>query len=229
MTNRTQWTPALIDALRALYPDQTAANVSHALGMSAGAIYQKAYALGLRKSEAFKTSAQSGRIARGRTDPRMVATQIKPGATPWNKGLPGSTGLHPNSRSTQFRKGEMQGAAQHNYVPIGTLRLTKDGYLERKVTDDTSIYPARRWIALHRLVWEAARGPIPPGHIVVFRIGQKTVIEAELTIDRLECISRGEHAKRNHPRSKSPELGRLIQLKGAITRQVNRRIKESQQ
>ncbi|MFA9287955.1 HNH endonuclease signature motif containing protein [Comamonas sp. SY3] len=122
----------------------------------------------------------------------------------------------------------MQGAAQHNYVPIGTVRLTKDGYLERKVTDDPNIYPARRWIALHRLLWEASHGPIPPGHIVIFKAGQKTAIEADLTIDRLECISRGENAKRNHPRSKSPELAKLVQLKGAITRQVNRLIKESQ-
>lgn len=116
----------------------------------------------------------------------------------------------------------MTGAAQHNYVPIGTLRVSKDGYLERKMNDDPNIYPARRWVAVHRLVWEASHGPIPDGHIVVFKPGMKTSVLEDVTHDRLECITRAEHARRNHPRSKSPELAKLVQLKGAITRQVNR-------
>jgi hypothetical protein len=47
-------------------------------------------------------------------------------------------------------------------------------------------------------------------------------VEADITADKLECISRAQHAHRNHPRNKSPELAKLAQLKGAITRQVNR-------
>jgi hypothetical protein len=86
--------------------------------------------------------------------------------------------------------------------------------------------PTRRWKAVHRLVWEAANGPIPAGHIVVFKPGTKTVAEAEITADKLECITRTENLRRNHPRNKSPELGRLVQLKGAITRQVNRIARE---
>jgi hypothetical protein len=32
----------------------------------------------------------------------------------------------------------------------------------------------RNWVAVHRLVWEQAHGPVPPGHIVVFRPGRHT-------------------------------------------------------
>jgi hypothetical protein len=39
-------------------------------------------------------------------------------------------------------------------------------------------------------------------------------------------ITRAQHARRNHPNTRSPELGRLYQLKGQITRQVNRLQKE---
>lgn len=211
-----------------MYPDNTGDAVAQALGCTTKAVYAKVAELGLRKSEAFKAGEKSGRIMRGRTDPRMIATQIKPGAVPWNKGKPGATGLHPNCRHTQFKAGRAP-EENSNYLPIGSLRVSKDGYLERKFTDDRSIVPARRWVAVHRLVWEAAHGPIPTGYIVVFKPGQKTAVEADVTVNRLECISRAENARRNHPRNKSPELAKIVQLKGAITRQVNRIIRESQQ
>ncbi len=223
---RRRWTPDEITVLRSLYPDHAAASVALVLGRPERAVYHKANALGIAKSEAYLASAASGRIQRGRTDPRMVATQIKPGATPWNKGVARSTGLHENCRRTQFKPGRRP-EENANYQPIGSLRMSKDGYLERKVTDDQSIFPARRWVAVHRLVWEAAHGPIPHGHIVVFRPGLKTAQLEEVTADRLECISRAENARRNHPRNRSPELARLVQLKGAITRQVNRIAREA--
>ncbi len=225
---RKPWTPREIALLRELYPDHTAASVALALGREIGPVYRKAHELGLSKSEAFRQSTASGRILRGRTDPRMVATQIKPGSEPWNKGVKGSTGLHENCRRTQFKKGRPAAEAR-NYVPIGSHRLSKDGYLEKKITDDPSVYPARRWIAVHRLVWERENGPIPKGRIVVYRPGMKTTVLEEITIDRLECISRAENAQRNHPRNRSPELAKLVQLKGAITRQVNRIAREAQE
>lgn len=228
MSGRKPWTPNDEALLRDLYPDHTASSLAVLLQRPEGAIYRKANALGLAKSAAFLESATSGRIRRGRTDPRMVASQIKPGATPWNKGIKGSTGLHDNCRRTQFKKGRPAAEAR-NYVPIGSHRISKDGYLEQKVTDDPGIYPARRWIAVHRLVWERENGPIPQGRIVVYRPGMKTTVLEEITVDRLDCITRAENAQRNHPRSKSPELAKLVQLKGAITRQVNRIAREAKE
>ena len=153
------------------------------------------------------------------------ATSFKKGNIPWNKGIHFVSGGR--SAETQFKKGQMSGAAQHNYVPIGTLRISRGGYyLERKMTDDPSLVPVRRWEAVHRMVWQAAHGPIPDGHIVVFRPGMKTVVESEITIDRLECITRAENLRRNGV-WRDPELGKLYQLKGAIARQVNRIKKES--
>ena len=82
---------------------------------------------------------------------------------------------------------------------------------------------------MHRIVWEAAHGPIPREHIVCFKPGKKAAVLEEVTPDRLECITRAENAKRNHPRSRSPELAMLTQLKGAIARQVNRITREAQE
>jgi hypothetical protein len=170
----------------------------------------------------------SGRITRGRTDARMVATQFKKGQQSWNKGIKGICGTHENCRRTQFKKGEMAGAAQRNYVPIGSERLSKDGYLERKVTDDHPV-PARRWVGVHRIIWEAANGPIPPGHVVCFLPGRRTADAARITLDALELVSRAELARRNHPVTRDPELAKLVQLKGAITRQINRIAREAKE
>lgn len=216
---RNPWTPEHIALLRVLYPDHATTDIAARLGRAAASVYNKAHALGLRKSAAFLASDRSGRVQRGRQDPRMTAHQFKPGMTPWNKGTHYQAGGR--SALTRFKPGRPPHEAR-NYKPIGTLRINKDGYLERKVSDDPRLAPVRRWVGVHRLVWEQAHGPIPPEHIVVFRPGMRTADLLHITADRLECISRAEHARRNHPMNKSPDLARLVQLKGCITRQVNR-------
>lgn len=228
---RRYWTAAELDLLRSMYPWCHTADVAAWLQRGVGQCYQAAAKHGLSKSAEYLASDTACRIQRGKQHPSMIASRFKPGLTPWNKGRDShetGTGHHPNSRRTQFRKGRPASEAR-NYVPIGSLRVCADGYLERKMTDDPNIFPARRWVAVHRLVWEAAHGPIPAGHIVRFKPGQKTAVLEEITADRLECITRAENARINHPAQRDPELFRLIQLKGAITRQVNRIAREAQE
>ena len=223
---RRLWTAQEEQMVRDLYPDTTCVKLAMLLDRKPGSVYAVAARLGLTKSEAFKASERSGRIQRGHQNPTMVLTRFKAGQQPWNKG----TNYQAGGRSveTRFKKGHMSGAAQHNYLPIGSVRVCADGYLERKMTDDQSIVPARRWTAVHRLVWEAAHGPIPAKHVVVYKPGRKTVVLEQITLDAIECISRKELVKRNSVWGKDPELAKLYQLKGAITRQVNRITQESQ-
>lgn len=199
------WTASDDAGLRTLYPNSPNQVIADVMGRSLLGIKNRATKLQLHKSAAYMS---------------QYAGRIQPGASPWNKGLKGwqSGG---RSADTRFKPGRRPEEAR-NYKPIGSLRISKDGYLERKFTDDTTLMPQRRWVAVHRQAWEAAHGTIPPGHLVRFKPGQKTTVLEHITPDRLECISRAEHAHRNHPRSKHPELARLVQLKGQITRQVNR-------
>lgn len=223
---RRPWTLDELSLLRAMYADCHTTDVALWLGRPLGPTYQTAARLGLRKSAEYLASDTAARIRRGKQHPSMIASRFKAGQAAWNKGLRGVVGVQEACRRTQFKKGRPAHEAR-NYLPIGSLRVCADGYLERKLTDDPAIVPVRRWVAVHRIVWQDSHGPIPPGHIVRFRPGLKTTVLEDITLDRLECITRAEHARRNHPRNKSPELAKLVQLKGAITRQVNRISREA--
>lgn len=225
---RRFWTEEEAARMEREYPERPTAELAIEFGCTESRVYAKAAEMGLHKSARFMEPDKCGRIQRGRTDPRMMSTQFKRGHVAWNTGVKGVCGTHPNCRHTQFKKGDpVEG--RHNYVPIGSLRLSKDGYLERKMTDDPSIASSRRWVGVHRLVWEAANGPVPKGHVVGFLRGRRSAELEKITLDAVELISRAELARRNHPRSRDPELAKLVQLKGAITRQVNRIAREAQE
>lgn len=219
------WTDDQVAVLRARYPHEKTAQLAEHFGFSVGRVYSKAAKLGLNKSEAFLSTPDSGR-----TDGKRIGmtSRFLPGHESWNKGTKGVSGQHPNCRRAQFKKGRAAFEAR-NYVPIGTEKISRDGYLVRKFTDDPSLLPVRRWEAVHRLVWIEANGPIPEGYVVCFLPGRFSIEVDKITLDALELVSRGDLANRNHPRSKDPELAKLVQLKGAITRQVNRIAREAKE
>lgn len=198
--------------MRRRYPYEPTPEIARDLDRSVPSVEQQAWKLGLRKSEAFLEGPHSGRRRKGQA--------------PANKGRPQREWMPPASRkrcqATQFKAGRAPQESP-NYLPIGWLRVCADGYLERKVTDDQDLYPARRWVAVHRLVWEAAHGPIPPGHAVVFKPGMRTIVESDITVDRLECITRAELMRRNSLHNYPKPVADLIRLRGALTRQINKR------
>ncbi|MCJ0972726.1 HNH endonuclease [Pseudomonas sp. PS1] len=187
------WTPDEDELMREHYPHKPMAFMQELLGRSDRSIYSRAKLLELSKTAEYLAGPHACRLRR--EDNPGTKTRFKKGAAPWNAGLKGWN-AGGRAAETQFKPGRRPEESR-NYRPIGSLRLSKDGYLEQKISDDQSVYPARRWVALHRLVWEAANGPVPDGHIVIFRPGQQTTSPDEITLDRLECITRGENMRRN--------------------------------
>lgn len=220
---RRFWTDAERAELSRRYPDELTSAIAADLGRTERQVYYAAHKMGLKKSPEFLASQASTQFMTGH-----VPTQFKPGMVPWNKGLPGSTGNHPNTQATQFKPGRRPEEAR-NYRPIGSVRVTRDGYPERKVSDDPGIYQARRWVAVHRLVWESVNGPVPKGWIVVFRQGMATTNSDLITIDRVEMITRAENMARNTIHARDEELRELSMLKRRLTRAVNKRIRHEEQ
>lgn len=214
--SRHHWTEQESALLAELYPDTPTAALAARFGLSISQVHAKANYLRLKKSPAFLASAHSGRLVGGENG---LEHRFRKGRAPWNKGMKYDSGGR--SHETRFKKGEMNGASKHNYLPLGSLRLSKDGYLERKVTDAHPV-PARRWQGVHRLVWSAAHGEIPKGMVVVFRPGCFSAEEAEITLERLELISRQQLMRRNSVHNLPKELADLVQLRGALNRKLNR-------
>jgi hypothetical protein len=119
----------------------------------------------------------------GRFNPAMVSAGIphrfQKGHVPANKGQKGIR----VSPATEFKKGQMP----HNWTPVGTEIVRGDGYTWVKVAEP------KKWREKHRLIWEAANGPIPAGHAVIFADGNK----ANMTPENLLLVSRAQLARLN--------------------------------
>ena len=221
MKQTVQWTAEQIDKLRQHYPTTRTADLADDLQIPLDRVYSKATRMGLRKNDTFLATTASGRIHRGGL--LGVQTQFHSAQTPWNAGLKGFD-AGGRSAETRFKPG----SKPHTTMPVGSYRINKDGHLQRKI-GEASGANHKRWRNVAELLWIEANGPLPAGHIVIFRPGMRTAVLEEITLDRIECISRADNARRNHPANKSPELARLVQLKGAITRQVNRIAREAEE
>jgi hypothetical protein len=99
--------------------------------------------------------------------------RFEKGQVPANKGRP--MPFHPNSAATRFKPGNRTGKAALNYKPVGTERLSKEGYLERKIHDGMPLQS--RWRAVHLIRWEEANGPVPAGHCLKCLDGDRTNTE----------------------------------------------------
>lgn len=208
---RAIWTAEQIETVRIHYPHFKTENVAFMVGHSLEQTYRKAQALGLKKTPEFLASGAAGRL----DGVRGGATRFQKGHGTWNKGM---KGLQIGGEKTRFVPGQLP----HNTLPIGSLRLTKDGALQRKISNDRG-NNSKRWRGVHELVWVEANGPVPDGHIVVFKPGQKTNVLEEITLDRVECITLAENMRRNTVHNYPKEIAQLALLRGALNRQINKR------
>lgn len=203
------WTPAEDELLRSRYADEPTESIAAALKRTMSSVYYRARRIGLYKSAAF--------LARLRSDVNQKlllsgeTTRFHPGQKPWNRGIRHNVGGR--SSETRFKPGHKT----HNWRPIGSERETMEGYLERKVRD-TGV-TRRDYVLVHRLVWLAAGREIPPGHALTFRDGDKRNFD----LDNLELLPRKQLMQRNSYHNYGPEVAKLIQLRGAINRQINQK------
>lgn len=212
--SRFFWTPKQDAVLAYLYPDNRTEDILAFLpDKKLSSLYYRAGKLGLKKSPGLVARLASEAMANPNHGGRR--SQFHKGMTSWNKGISYQAGGR--SAETRFKPGQRTGRANALYRPVGTERISKDGYLERKINDGEMLQ--RRWRAVHILEWEAANGPLPKGYAVVFKDGNKQ----NITLDNLELISRADLMRRNSFHRYGPEVAKLVQLRGAITRQINKR------
>lgn len=204
---RTFWSEADLATLTRLYPDTPTVALAKQLGRSRSAVYGKAAGLGLKKSEAYLLSEHACRLRRG--DNVGKPFRFNKGHKPWNKG---TKGLLTGGVETQFAPGQKP----HNWLPIGAERHSKEGYLQRKMTDTG--YPPRDWRSVHILLWEEHNGPVPAGHVVIFKDGDKK----HIAIDNLEMLTLRENMLRNTIHRYPKEIKDAVRSIAVLNRRINR-------
>ncbi|WP_311949313.1 HNH endonuclease signature motif containing protein [Halomonas piscis] len=177
-----------------LYPHRPNYRLADIFGRSLAAINNEATRQGVRKTEEYMRTRQG---------------LFFQGQRAWNAGM---KGLDLGGHAGQFKPGNKP----PQWRPIGHERVTKEGTLQRKMTDTGCT--ARDYRSIHVMVWEEHNGPVPPGHIIRFKDGDNRNFDP----DNLEAITRSENMKRNSVHRYPPKLARMIQLRGALNRQLNK-------
>ncbi len=219
MKRRVAWTKSQIEELKRIYQDMSTQSVAQLLGRPVCSVYTKAHALGLHKSAAYMASPSACRLRRG--DNVGAAYRYPKGHVPANKGTrrPGYTAGR--MAETQFKKGQVN----HNVMQIGATRLV-DGYRYTKISQVRYVPYTVNWKPTHILLWTKHRGPVPEGHCVIFKDGDRTNIR----MSNLKMITRGKNAVRNSMWTNYPtELAKAIQLRGALKRKINRRSQQHEE
>lgn len=203
-----RWTDDEVAELRRLFPDHTAREISERTGRGVRSIELKARQLGLRKTSEW--IAERARAAMADPSHPARRTQWQTGNAPYNKGKP-----HPargRTLETMFQPGHRP----HTWMPIGSDRTSKEGYLQRKTADTGCT--RRDYALIHHLVWRMHGHHIPAGHALVFRDGNKRNFD----IHNLELVTRAELMRRNSVHRHGPDIARAYQLVGALNRKINR-------
>ncbi len=206
-----KWQPSEVKLLQDLYAEHRNAEIASRLGRSPAQIQAKAHQLGLLKSDSY-LAAQAAHLAASNS-----ATRFQSGHSPWNagkKGLP----TRGRTAQTQFKKGNKP----HTWLPVGSERTSRDGYLQRKVSDTG--YPPRDWKGVHILLWEEHNGPVPTGHCICFKDGIKT----NITLANLELLSRAERMSRNTIHRYPTELKSAIRTVRKLERVIREVEREKQ-
>ena len=169
--------------------------------------FNRTFGTGMKVSQ-LRSFTRNHRIRSGRSG------HFNDGHDSWNKGTKGLTGANSGS----FKKG---------IQPMNTRELhaericTKDGYILIKVEEPNPYTGAKtRFRHKHIVVWEREHGPIPEGHVVSFKDGDRLNCEP----DNLELLSRGElgylncHGVKDLPPELRTTMRAVARLKIAVGR-----------
>lgn len=149
---------------------------------------------------------------------KKKASQLQPGNVPVNKGMKMHEFMSPKQlavfKSNQYKKG----STPHNALADGSevQRVDKSGIIYTLI----KVPGLRKLVLKHRFVWETFHGKkIPYRHKITFKDGDTF----NFAIENLECISYEAQMIKNSIHQYPEELKELLHIKGAITRQINKK------
>jgi len=173
--SRELWNEQEIAVLVEHYPHRSTKDVAELLNRTVKQCYCKANLMKLHKTSDYLATDFSGRIRNSN-----IGKQFPKGNIPWNKGM---KGLQIGGEQTQFKKGTIP----PNHRPVGSTRIDEEGYTSIKIAEP------RKWVLLHRHLYELEHGKINRNEVIVFRDKNRSNFD----INNLEKISMSENMERN--------------------------------
>jgi hypothetical protein len=194
------------DQIRLRFPNERTKDIADDLGLTYSQVANRAFTMGLRKSEEFKKSDKSGRhnlIEGGKK------SRFKNGHKPHNKGKKMTPYVYEKVKHSMWKPGHKP----HNWKPDGSIveRTDKTGrnYLYYKIKDSY-------WVLYHNKIWMDHNGPIPAKHIIAFKDGNTLNCD----INNLELLSMANNALRNSIQRFPKDLQQVIKLKAKLTKKI---------
>lgn len=138
------------------------------------------------------------------------------GKEPWNKGKTMSEETKAKVKKTWFKKGQIP----KNHKPVGSTRVTVDGYKEIKVAEPN------KWALYHRHLWERTHGEkLSKSEVVIFADGDKTNFD----IDNLIKVSRANLLYLNNKKLifDDPELTKTGVNTSKVAEKIRQREREN--
>ena len=143
-------------------------------------------------------------------------TSFKKGQVSYNKGMKGLK--IPGSEKGWFEKGHKP----KNWTPVGTERVRGCGHIWVKIAEPN------KWRQKQILVWEAAYGPIPKGHKIIYKDRNRQNVTLEnmmLVTDSQLSILNSSGMYTEHPELTEAGVG-VAKLMDAINK-ANKKVSEN--
>lgn len=138
-------------------------------------------------------------------------SQFKKGSVPPNKGKKMPPGVYEAVKRTMFKKGNLPQNTK-NDLDI-SIRTDKRGINYKFIRISKA-----KWIPLHRFNYEKVNGKIPAKMKLIF-IDRDTM---NCNIENLKLVTPGELMKLNSYHNLPKPLAHIVQLRGALNRQINK-------
>jgi hypothetical protein len=195
------------DIIRSRYPHERTQDIADDLGMTYSQVANRAYNMGIKKSQAFKQSDLSGRI-------NLIkggeAYRYQKGHEPFNKGQKMPEKVYQKCQPTMFKKGNRPS----NWKPDGSVVERTDStgrkYLYYKIKDSY-------WVLYHHKIWKDAHGPIPKGCILRFKDGNTM----NCVLENIELISMLDNMNKNTIHRYPNDIQQVMKLKSKLNKKIN--------
>jgi hypothetical protein len=202
--NRNFWTEQEIKFLTENYSDMKTADIAAIMDRPIGGVNGKAYDLGLKKS--FKHMKALLEIEAKKLTSAGKQYQFKKGQISHNKGQKMPAEIYEKVKRTMFKPGNKPG----NIKKVGAIRIDHEGYTYVKIADSD-------WRLKHRVVYENVNGPVPDGHVVIFKDNNMHNFD----INNLQLISQADNMLRNTIHQYPEQIQSLIKLKNKLKKKIN--------